>query len=325
MTRMCAAVFTALTCLGALPNSGLAWNKPGHMATAAIAYNVLKQDSPAALAKVITLLKEHPAYEANWETLVQRPFVPADQRDLYLFMLAARWADDARGDLDYYPSDLHLDRWHYINLAFKPNGQPDSVQTAPPDPEINIFQGYQRNLAQLSQNLPAEKRAVALTWVFHLIGDVHQPLHTVSLYTSKFQKDDNNRLVGDRGGTRFFIRVEEDSSVIHLHQFWDELIIGSDRFQSVRNRATELWTRADFARSRLTELATTDFEKWARDESFKIAQEVAYEQGNLAGSPKRTEAPVLPVGYASKAKAVAERRAVLAGYRLADVLKKAFE
>src|SRR4051812_8864348 len=75
----------------------LAWNKAGHMVSGAIAYTALKQDSPRALAAVLTLLKGHPACKEKWEPLIHRPFVPEDQRDLYLFMLAARWADDARG------------------------------------------------------------------------------------------------------------------------------------------------------------------------------------------------------------------------------------
>jgi hypothetical protein len=321
MRRMLVCVILA----GLLPGPAPAWNKPGHMITAAIAYNVLKQEKPAVLGKVVALLKEHPYYETRWEALIQRPFIPEEQRDLYLFMLAARWADDAREDPDYYPPDMHLDRWHYINLPFKPARQPDTVKTSPPDEEVNIFKGYARNLQKLSQDLPVDERAVALAWVFHLVGDVHQPLHTASLFTEQFQKDEQGKLVGDRGGTLFFIRAREDGGVISLHYFWDGLLLGSDRFQAVRNRATELWLRADFARSKLTELSVTDFEKWAREESFRLAQEVAYANGQLAGSPKRSQAPVLPPGYAKKAQAVAERRAVLAGYRLADVLRKAFE
>jgi len=42
----------------------------------------------------------------------------------------------------------------------------------------------------------------------------------------------------------------------------------------------------------------------------------------LQGNPDPTQAPVLPEGYTHQAKAVAERRIVLAGYRLADLLKQ---
>jgi hypothetical protein len=55
---------------------------------------------------------------------------------------------------------------------------------------------------------------------------------------------------------------------------------------------------------------------------FALAREVAYLDGKRRGSTEAEAAPVLPDGYARKAKAVAERRLVLAGYRLADLLKK---
>ena len=48
--------------------------------------------------------------------------------------------------------------------------------------------------------------------------------------------------------------------------------------------------------------------------------DLAYRGGALAGSSDRADGPVLPDGYAAAAKAAAERRVVLAGYRLADAL-----
>ena len=47
-----------------------------------------------------------------------------------------------------------------------------------------------------------------------------------------------------------------------------------------------------------------------------------YRNGTLEGSLNVSVVPVLPEGYTKEAKAVAERRIVLAGYRLADLLKK---
>jgi S1/P1 Nuclease len=32
------------------------------------------------------------------------------------------------------------------------------------------------------QNDP-ERMAIALAWLFHLVGDIHQPLHTAQLFT----------------------------------------------------------------------------------------------------------------------------------------------
>ena len=56
-----------------------AWNPAGHMTTAAIAYDVLKQENPQAAAKVVELLKQHPQYETKWARKLEK--VAADDRD----------------------------------------------------------------------------------------------------------------------------------------------------------------------------------------------------------------------------------------------------
>ncbi len=272
-------------------SSVLAWNKAGHMVSGALAYADLRQASPETLARVVALLKT------------------PEEQDLYLFMLTARWPDDIRQDPTF-----HHGAWHYINLPYKPEGQPASVQTVDPPPD-NMLQAYQTNLDILRITAPQSTKAVALCWVFHLIGDVHQPLHTVALFTTQFPPPE-----GDRGGTRFFIRVREGASTISLHTFWDDLILGSERFQSVRNTATALRLQPDHARAQFPELRETSFEQWARQESFTVAKEDAYRHGQLRGSRDQQNGEVFPADYLTTVKPLAEHRIVLAGYRLADVL-----
>jgi hypothetical protein len=33
-----------------------------------------------------------------------------------------------------------------------------------------------------------QPRAIALAWLFHLVGDVHQPLHTVQLFSREYPR-----------------------------------------------------------------------------------------------------------------------------------------
>ena len=97
----------------------------------------------------------------------------------------------------------------------------------------------------------------------------------------------------------------------------------------LRNEATALRNRQEFQRNQLTELASTDFESWAK-ESFEIATKIAYRNGGQIGSPKGgamdcamvAAAPVLPAGYVVSASRIADRRIILAGYRLADLLTR---
>jgi S1/P1 Nuclease len=114
-----------------------------------------------------------------------------------------------------------------------------------------------------------------------------------------------------------------------LHRFWDGVITSSSNLTRLRNEATALRNRQEFQRSQLTELVSTNFESWAK-ESFEIATKIAYRNGVLTGSPRAgnkdcttiTAAPVLPVGYISISKRIAERRMILAGYRLVDLLTR---
>jgi hypothetical protein len=57
-------------------------------------------------------------------------------------------------------------------------------------------------------------------------------------------------------------------------------------------------------------------------ESREIAVEKAYLHGELKGGTSRETAQDLPEGYTKAAKAVAEKQAALAGYRLADETQK---
>ena len=50
---------------------------------------------------------------------------------------------------------------------------------------------------------------------------------------------------------------------------------------------------------------------------------MVYRDGKVTGNSVRDAAPVLPDGYTGEAKAVAERQLVLAGYRIAEVLRDA--
>jgi hypothetical protein len=70
-----------------------------------------------------------------------------------------------------------------------------------------------------------------------------------------------------------------------------------------------------------------DFESWAK-ESFEIATKFAYRNGGRIGIPRAgamdctmvAAAPVFPAGYVVSASRIADRRMILAGYRLANIL-----
>ena len=176
-----------------LASPALAWNKPTHQVIGAIAYDVLKQDSPETIARVVELLKKHP----EWDTFAKRlETVPAEDRDRYLFMQAARWADDVReGQLRKY----HHGEWHYANNPIVRIGEAAKV-TPPTTPgHPNIISALETNAlrmsgwagdivqidaerAQIPEPVSDSDKAIAACWVMHLVGDLHQPLHAVSFF-----------------------------------------------------------------------------------------------------------------------------------------------
>ena len=62
------------------------------MLSAAIAYQVLLQENPQSIDKVKSVLERHPWYANQWQARLED--VPVADRDLVLFMQAARWPDD---------------------------------------------------------------------------------------------------------------------------------------------------------------------------------------------------------------------------------------
>jgi hypothetical protein len=293
--------------IAVLVTNAFGWNRPGHMTTGAIAFADLQARDPAAARRAVEILKMFCL--EPFRTSVERAPQGTDE-GLALFILAARWPDDIRDTPDDHPT------WHFTNRPFKPDGEPAGIQTQPPA-DVNIETAFNENMRILEN--PASwgsDRAKALAWIFHLTGDSHQPLHSTALFTSTFPD-------GDRGGTIFFIRRVAGGPTSNLHGLWDSAVISTppDDFQSVINRATEL--RNKFPRSSLNNLSEDDIGDWIT-ESFDMARETTYRNGSLKGSRDRNNGKVLPDDYVSTITPQAERRLVMAGYRLSDLLSRLF-
>jgi hypothetical protein len=61
-------------------------------------------------------------------------------------------------------------------------------------------------------NLTAE-RALVARYLVHLVGDIHQPLHSVALYNQTLKK-------GDAGGNLLKLQLL-NGSISNFHSFWD--------------------------------------------------------------------------------------------------------
>lgn len=119
--------------------------------------------------------------------------------------MAANWPDFIKSDTSY----KYMDSWHYVNL---PEGLDKegvykylAAEKAP-----NVYSQVNAMVALLkNKNTPADQQRMALRVLIHLVGDLHQPMHTA-------RKE-------DLGGNR--VNVTWFGARSNLHRVWDEQIV----------------------------------------------------------------------------------------------------
>ncbi len=120
-----------------------------------------------------------------------------------------------------------------------------------------------------------------------------------------------------------FIRAEEGGQAINLHAFWDGLLLRSQDYREADKLAIILKNKKVNKRGRMRkQLRDKKVENWAEKEGKQLAATHVYQQGNLKASTNtnKDEAPVIDKDYIQGAKALAEQRIVLAGYRICQQL-----
>jgi hypothetical protein len=325
-----------------------AWHKDGHMAIARIAWKQLDQGQQLRISRI---LKAHPHYMVFLADQRPRDLVTEAE---WVFVQAAVWADWVRAPagpgLDAEKSkaiqkEFNRPVWHYVNLPFVHPRDADRFDAAAIRKEIlepaldnqgqprHILAALELAMKQLRAAETSEAdRAVAVCWLSHLVGDLHQPLHGTALISTSPPFDPPH---GDLGGNRLFIKVKaDDARGVNLHFYWDALLFRDEPgFAVVDGVAAKLLGDPNLQRDQLPELKATDFPTWA-EESLELARKVVYKHNEsfikLHSPPKKggqpgIDAPSLPDGYQAIAERTAARRMILAGYRLADRLGEALK
>lgn len=299
-----------------------AWNESGHTTIGVIVYRELRPD---VREKLDALLRAHPRYTED--LLAGYAGDPANEaaKAEHVFAKAGVWPDVLRNRQHPMHATHHRGIWHYTDLPFHPFGGQDRFVARRPDPvqpgePWDVVTAYEWNLRRLGDEaLPASERAIALCWVLHLVGDLHQPCHTMSMYCER-------NPTGDRGANEWMLMYRGERR--NLHALWDGWI-GNDRSLTfAQRRATEITTIHSRA-SLSAELSQKDVNAWVLAAS-ELAIRYVYHFG-MINYPTRAEAeanptmavPAVTEAYASAATAVSLRQAALASYRLADVLNDA--
>lgn len=272
----------------AAPPSARAWGYAGHEVIAAIARAYL---TPKAKAAVDAILGADP------DSLTATDMVSR-----------ATWADAYRGaghreTASWHFVDLELDRPDLSAACFGfPASQGDASTGSANDCIVDKLGEFTRELADPTTN-PSE-RQLALKFVLHFVGDIHQPLHA----------SDNQ----DRGGNCVQLALGGPRTT-NLHSYWDTAVVqalGSDPSalaQSLIGKITPT-TKAEWERG--------DAKAWAM-ESYGVAKAKVYTLGSRAGCGGDQGPVSLPPGYAETAPKVAALQMERAGVRLAMVLNHA--
>jgi hypothetical protein len=143
--------------------------------------------------------------------------------------------------------------WHFVDLPY-PAGSPGH---APPSPNAET------EILLLMQAIGTEEsddvKSYDVAWLEHLVGDVHQPLHS----TSRFTK---NHPEGDAGGNLVALCAKPCTD--ELHAYWDGLL-GDEPSTS---EVTQIG-KSPLAKGKPDGADNADPTSWVND-SFELAKTV---------------------------------------------------
>ncbi len=308
------------------------WNETGHVISALIAYDGL---SDSAREWAMQTLRAHPRFQENFDTHMPRTIARASaaERDRWYFAAAATWPDEARrfddvadvATREALVARYNHGRWHYINLPTylqpadreaHPLAQPSMAWSPTLDPAgLDIVQA----LAMLFANRCAPSqtdadRALALSWLLHLVADLHQPLHTTALYGAPaFER-------GDRGGNDIPL-----AGGGNLHALWDAGLGSERRWQRLESAARRYAAAAALRRD---DVEVSDFphriRSWAED-GRALADRVVYSPdvraALIAAAPGHVAPLQIGMAYRAVMRETAARQIVLAGRRTSALIE----
>lgn len=291
----------AVLAVAAAPVHALAWGFVGHKVVAAIAWQYM---TPTARDRVQALLAQ------DTDTLTRPDFVSR-----------ATWADVWRND------HKETSAWHYIDIPYAsadslehalaaegaqcPHptlpGQSAAIGAPENDCIVDKINQFEAELRDPATSVP--EQILALKFLMHFVGDVHQPLHAI---------DDD-----DKGGNCVWISTGDKPQ--RLHSYWDTGAV----LRLLGDRTPEAYAadeKAEIDKANLGAQAGGDPASWAA-ESAVMARSYTYNLG-VATLPtcatENTAAPI-DVSHTLDPKPIVRNRIDLAGVRLAHVLNDIFK
>lgn len=269
----------------------LGWNDTGHMLMARITFEQLSVAQRAALEGI---LLAHPRFAEDFEGRMPADVRHSGEAGAWRFARAATWPDTARHFGYVKPARVrealveqyHRGPWHYINLELTVDAQ--GAYQAGTGPVVrenaeNIVMTLDR-ISRSWLTVSDAQRAVALCWLLHLMGDLHQPLHSVKLIAPGTLER------GDRGGNEIRVHAGRRGPR-NLHALWDGALGKSTRWRELTDQARRLSLLQGVPSA--VDVGAVDVAAWAV-QSAALAREMVYVTGlrrRVAGQSSRRESP----------------------------------
>lgn len=300
-----------------------AWHDVGHRATASIAFDAMSFEQQKS---TIAILKSHPRFAKDFASRMPDSIArdSALVQDRWLLEQAAVWPDLIQTLDDEVRRVYNRSTWHYINeiiylsesdeSAFggKFDHNMETTFEPPLRQNLNILQALRGNiLVWRNDEFTNAEKAVALCWILHLTGDLHQPLHNVALFSKPYFP------TGDRGGNS--VEVVWGNETRNLHAVWDGLPTDMEDLEpSARTVLTIETDKIDDAA----------IDEWSSHHAglarlFVYPPEVKAE---LLARLTSNQSPEVNLSreYLIRARSIARRQVNLAGHRIAGLLTEEY-
>lgn len=314
MLKITAKIFLIILPVLTFTFPASAWDDAGHKLSAYIAWQRMTPQARESAAKI---LLSSPA-DADLSVFYLQDSRSEAAKKRELFMLAATWADIVRDRKFKERYDkYHHGNWHYSDTFWSvTNGKIEYLKEIEEGGKaVEKLFDFDKTMRNASES-DAEK-AIALAWILHLGGDIHQPLHTSARVTDLEPK-------GDQGGNLFLLTPNGTprNEQVNLHWFWDS-IVGRNILR--KNDACDTDYLPEIAAAMMKKypaarmqnrLKLGQFNEW-QQEGFKIASTEMF-------PPMLIRNQMPPEAYKKRAFQISQEQIALAGYRLGAMLNQIF-
>ena len=306
------ALIIAASLLSATP--AMAWSEKSHMTTGAMAFDDLAASDPAILATLEPIIAAHPHFA---KIAAHAGNLKGAARVRVIFQWLARWPDDARA------TEFDRPTWHYeLRVVY-------GRTWLWPFRNGEARKAFDLNFRTLSNARAAPRdRAIALSWLMHIVGDIQQPLHAGHQMTADFPKT-------DEAGQLAFIRTQFCNKqygiyekTVGLHEYWDSILDEPGPVDATANywsvMLPALYPRAKIRLQTYSGTPQKQFSLWL-DESLQLAKRVGYTGTALKATPDKANAPIPTAFEGGIVREISSRRVASGGYRIADTIRTALK